>query len=96
MNKPLQLINLKTRTSKNAKISVFGVRVEAIISLLLHNLHDGTFKESAQAFFAFFLHPLVTFFEFVSLKHIFKRIEFVSLKHIFKRINELLCPLYIL
>ena len=83
MNKPLQLINLKTRTSKNAKISVFGVRVEAIINLLLHNLHDGTFKESAQAFCAFFLHPLVTFF------------EFVSLKHIFKLINELLCPLYI-
>ena len=28
----------------NAKISVFVVCVEAIISLLLHNLHDCTFK----------------------------------------------------
>ena len=29
----------------NAKISVFVIRVEAIIYLLLHNLHDCTFKD---------------------------------------------------
>ena len=28
----------------NAKISVFIICIEAIIYLLLHNLHDGTFK----------------------------------------------------
>ena len=28
----------------NAKISVFAISVEAIIYLLLYNLHDGTFK----------------------------------------------------
>ena len=28
----------------NAQISVFGICVEAIVILLLHNLHDGTFK----------------------------------------------------
>ena len=42
MNKILQLKNLKTKTAKNAKISVFVVCVEAIIYLLLHDLHDCT------------------------------------------------------
>ena len=44
MNKTLQLINLKTRTAMNAKISVSVICVEAIIYLLLYNLHDCTFK----------------------------------------------------
>ena len=30
----------------NAKISVFVIRAEAIILLLLHNLHDTTFKSN--------------------------------------------------
>ena len=37
-------IPLKTRTAMNAKISVFVICVEAIIYLLLYNLHDCTFK----------------------------------------------------
>ena len=44
INKTLRLNNLKTRTAMNAKISVFVVCVEAIIYLLLYNLHDCTFK----------------------------------------------------
>ena len=32
----------------NAEISVFVIRVESIIYLLLYNLHDGTFKTSCQ------------------------------------------------
>ena len=43
-DKTLRLNNLKTRTAKNAKISVFVICVEAIIYLLLYNLHDCTFK----------------------------------------------------
>ena len=39
----LQLDNLKTRTAMNAKISVFVICVEAIVYLLLYNLHDCTF-----------------------------------------------------
>ena len=31
----------------NAKISAFVVRVEAIIYLILHNLHDYTFNKVA-------------------------------------------------
>ena len=40
----LRLNNLKTRTAMNAKILVFVVCVEAIIYLLLCNLHNCTFK----------------------------------------------------
>ena len=40
INKNLRLNNLKTRTAMNAKISVFVISVEAIIYLLLYNLHD--------------------------------------------------------
>ena len=36
---------MKTRTAMNAKISVFVICVEAIIHLLLYNLHDCTFKD---------------------------------------------------
>ena len=43
INKTLQLYNFKTRTAINAKISVFVIGVEAIF-LLLHNLHDCSFK----------------------------------------------------
>ena len=46
INKALRFINLKTRTAINAKISVFLICVEAIIYLLLYNLHDCTFKFS--------------------------------------------------
>ena len=45
MNKALQDNNLKTRTAMNTKISKFVICVEAIIYLLLCNLHDFTFKE---------------------------------------------------
>ena len=43
-NKTLKLINIKTRTVTNAKISVFVICVKAIIYLLLYNLHGSTFK----------------------------------------------------
>ena len=45
--------NLKTRTAMNAKISVFVFCIEAIIYLLLYNLHDCTFKNILQSFKAF-------------------------------------------
>ena len=44
INKILQLNNSKTRTAMNAKIPVFVICIEAIIYLLLYNLHDCTFK----------------------------------------------------
>ena len=44
INKTLRPDNLKTGTVMNAKISVFVICVEAIIHLLLYNLHDCTFK----------------------------------------------------
>ena len=44
VNKTLPLNNFKTRTDINAKISVFIVCLEAIIYLLLYNLHDCTFN----------------------------------------------------
>ena len=34
----------ETRTAMNAKISVFFISVEAIMYLLLYNLHDCPFK----------------------------------------------------
>ena len=43
-NKNLRLNNSKTKTAMNIKISIFAICVEAIIYLLLHNFHDGTFK----------------------------------------------------
>ena len=33
----------------NAKIPVFAIRVEAVIYLLLYNLHDCTFNKRAKA-----------------------------------------------
>ena len=48
INKTLQLNNLKTRPTMNAKVSVFVICVEAIIYLLLYNLHDCTFKENTE------------------------------------------------
>ena len=45
INKILGLNNLKTRSVTNAKISVLVIGVEAIIYLLLYNLHDCTFKK---------------------------------------------------
>ena len=44
INKTLRLINLKTRAAMNAKMSLFVICVEAIIYLLLYNLHDCTFN----------------------------------------------------
>ena len=38
-----QLINLKTRTTVNAKISVLVICVEAILYLLLYHLRDCAF-----------------------------------------------------
>ena len=49
INKTLRLNNLKTRTAMNAKISVFVICVEAIIYLLLYNLHDCTFSSIMNA-----------------------------------------------
>ena len=45
INRTLLFNNLKTRTAMKAKISVFVICVEAIIYLLLYNLHDNIFKE---------------------------------------------------
>ena len=44
IKKTLWLKNLKPRTAKNAKISVFLVCVEAIVYLLLYNLDGCTFN----------------------------------------------------
>ena len=44
INKTLWLNNLKTKTAMNAKILVFVISVEAIIYLLLYNLHDCIFN----------------------------------------------------
>ena len=41
INKTLRLNNLKTRTAMNGKISVFVICVEAIIYLLLYNMHSS-------------------------------------------------------
>ena len=46
INKTSPLINLKTSTAMNAKISVFVICVEAIMNLLLYNFHDWTFNSS--------------------------------------------------
>ena len=44
INKILRLNNSKTRTAVNAKVLVFINYIEAIIFLLLYNLHDCTLK----------------------------------------------------
>ena len=44
INKTLRLSNSTTRAAMNAKISEFIICVEAIIYLLLYNLHDCNFK----------------------------------------------------
>ena len=44
INKTLRLNNLTTRRAMNMKVSVVDTCIEAIIYLLLHNLHDCTFK----------------------------------------------------
>ena len=48
IHKPLRLNNLKTKTAMNAKISGFVICAEAIIYLLLRNLHDCTFKQNSR------------------------------------------------
>ena len=48
IKKFLYLNNLKTRTDMSARISVFVICVEAIIYLLLYNLHDCTFNDSVR------------------------------------------------
>ena len=50
-NKTLRLNNLKARAAMNAKISVFFICVEAIIYLLLYNLHVSTFKSTNLSIF---------------------------------------------
>ena len=52
LNKTLGLNNLKSKTAKNAKISVFFICVETIIYLLLYNLHDCNFKSKTNPSFA--------------------------------------------
>ena len=42
INKTLWLNNSKTKRAMNAKISILVICVEAIIYVLLHNLHDST------------------------------------------------------
>ena len=49
INKTLRLNNLTIATAVNTKISVFAIRVEAAIYLLLYNLHDCTFNKRAKA-----------------------------------------------
>ena len=44
INKTLRLNNFKIKTAMNAKVLVFVICVEAIIYLLLYNLHDCTFN----------------------------------------------------
>ena len=55
INKILWLNNLKTRTAMNVTISVFVVCVEAMIYLLLYNLHDCTFKGELHLSFKIFM-----------------------------------------
>ena len=57
INKTLPLNNLRNRTAMNAKISMLVICVEAIIYLLLYNMHDCTFKlsNSLRHLFAFFI-----------------------------------------
>ena len=62
INKTVRLYNLKTRTAMNAEISVFVILVEAIIYLLLYNIHGCTFKKiwaekaaNSDSFFKYFL-----------------------------------------
>ena len=50
MNKTLWLNNLKTRIATNAKISMFVIFADAIIYLLLYNLHDCTCKGSTNGY----------------------------------------------
>ena len=59
VNKTLRLNNLKTRTALNAKISVFFICAEAIIYLLLYNLHECNFNT---------LQFIVSSVNFVSIK----------------------------
>ena len=42
----ISVVNLKTRTAMIVKISVFVICVEAIIYLLLYNLHNRTFNDN--------------------------------------------------
>ena len=42
--KTLRFNNSRTRTVINVKITLFVIRAEAIIYLLLYNLHDCTFN----------------------------------------------------
>ena len=44
MNKTLRLDSLKAITAANAEISIFVICVQAILSFLLHNLHECTFN----------------------------------------------------
>ena len=44
VNKTFRLNNLNPKTAMNAKISVLLICLEAVIYLLLYNLHDYTFK----------------------------------------------------
>ena len=55
INKILWLNNLKTRTAMNVTISVFVICVEAMIYLLLYNLHDCTFKGELHLSFKIFM-----------------------------------------
>ena len=48
VNKILRLNDLKTRTAMSAKISMLVICVEAIIDLLLYNLHYCTFKNKVK------------------------------------------------
>ena len=51
INKILHLNNLKIKAAINAKISLFVICVEAIIYLLLYNLHDCTFSSLSHELF---------------------------------------------
>ena len=63
----LWLNNLKTRTTSNAKISVFVICVEVTIYLLLYNLHDYTSKKHL-SFTYYFTYVLSIFWKTMSTR----------------------------
>ena len=72
INKTLRLNNLKNRTAMNEKMSVF-IYVEAIMHLLLYNLHDCTFKKKP-----YLVKNMWRHWPNMSLKTVKKLFQFIS------------------
>ena len=84
VNKTLWLNNLKTKTATNAKILVHVICVEAIIYLLLYNLHGYTFKSNNFLNHNLILYSQTNYKNYVlilSFIDITFRIRFIFLKH---------------